>query len=420
MKIVNVHARQILDSRGYPTVEAEVTLEDGVKALGQVPSGTSTGAAEATELRDNNPDKYFGKGVLTAIENVKTHLKEILVGQDAYDQPAIDRIMIEADGTDNKARFGGNAILGCSMAICRATARSQNIELYEYFGKLSGNTHYQLPQPMILIMEGGKHGSWSTDIQEFMIVPKKESFASFAEMLEAGAEVFHTLKKILTEKQYGTGVGYEGAFCPQELKSNEEAFELISQAIEKSGHKLNDQFVFAIDAAASEFYEDGHYVLHSEADIKLTSEEWYQKMKAMIAKFPVWSIEDLFSENDWEYWSKQTAELGAEHQIMGDDLTATNTKLIQKAADQKAINSVLIKLNQIGTITETLEAIKLCDQFGFATIISHRGGETNDSMTADLVVGSSSWQSKFGGPDRGERLAKYNRLLRIEEQLSKT
>lgn len=419
MKITDLYAREILDSKGVPTVEAEVTLENGIKALGGVPSGASTGQAEALELRDGDQNRFFGKGVLKAIENIKGSIKNALLGEDADNQQAIDKIMVDLDGTENKSNLGGNAILGVSMAVCRAAARSQKIPLYEYFGLLTGNTSFLMPQPLVLVLEGGKHGNWSTDCQEYFVIPKKEAFATFRERIRAGAEIFHMLEKILVEKGYSTGVGFEGAFMPKEMKSNEEALELIVEAIEKSGYKTGEQILLGIDAASSEFYQDGKYVLKSEGGISLRREDWLQKIIDWTKKYPLWSMEDMFAEEDWEGWQELTAGAGSSLQIVGDDLLTTNVKRIQKAIELKAVNSVLIKPNQIGTISETIDAIKLSHSAGFTTVISHRGGETNDDMIADLCIGSGSWQSKFGGPDRGERVAKYNRLLRIEEKLGK-
>jgi len=419
MKITNVFAREILDSKGVPTVEAEITLEDGTKALGGVPSGASTGEAEAVELRDGDKRRYAGKGVLKAVENIKGLINKALVGQDAYDQKLIDKIMIDLDGTENKAKLGGNAIVGVSMATCRSAARSQKIPLYDYFGKLTGNTKFEMPQPLILLIEGGKHGNWTSDCQEYFVIPKKEAFPNFKESLRVGVEIFYALLKILTEKDYSIGVGFEGAFMPKEIKSNEEAFMLLIEATEKAGYKMNDQVVLGIDGAASEFYKDEKYTLKSEGNIVLSKEEWMEKIVGWTQKYPIWSLEDMFAEEDWESWINFTSKVGDKLQIVGDDLLTTNVKRIQKGIDLKAVNSVLIKLNQIGTVSETLDAIALADKAGFSTVISHRGGETNDDMIADLCVGTSSWQSKFGGVVRGERVAKYNRLLRIEERLQK-
>lgn len=418
MKITNVFAREILDSKGVPTVEAEISLEDGTKALGGVPSGASTGESEAVELRDGDKGRYAGKGVLKAVENIKGPINNSLVGQDAYDQKLIDKIMIDLDGTENKAKFGGNAIVGVSMAVCRAAARSQKIPLYEYFGKLTGNTKFEMPQPLILLIEGGKHGNWTSDCQEYFVIPKKEAFPDFKESLRVGVEIFYSLLKILTEKDYSIGVGFEGAFMPKEIKSNEEAFMLLTEATEKAGYKMVDQVVLGIDGAASEFYKDEKYTLKSEGNLVLSKEEWMEKVISWTKKYPIWSLEDMFAEEDWESWVKLTSQVGDKLQIVGDDLLTTNVKRIQKGIDLKAVNSVLIKLNQIGTVSETLDAIALADKAGFSTVISHRGGETNDEMIADLCVGTTSRQSKFGGVVRGERVAKYNRLLRIEEKLN--
>ncbi len=418
MKISTITAHEILDSNGKPTLEVEVRLEDGTRALGQVPSGASTGKFEAVELRDGDQTRYFGKGVLGAVENVNTKLNQLLVGQDASDQTNIDRLMIEADGTENKANLGANAMVGTSMAVCRAAARSQKMPLYRYFGQLSGQTQFQLPQPMILIMEGGKHGNWATDIQEFMIVPQRDKFSSFREMLRSGAEIFHTLGELLAEKKYSVGVGFEGAYAPEQLHSNQEAFDLIIQACERAGYKPGEQITLAVDIAASEFYGDNNYQLKSENNRVLTAEEWQQQVISWTNQYPLTSVEDPFNQDDWTDWSALTAQIGNKIQIVGDDLVVTNVKLIQQAIDQRAMNATLIKPNQIGTITETLAAIKLSSEAGFQSVVSHRSGETNDDLIADLVVGTTASQSKFGGPDRGERLAKYNRLLRIERELT--
>ncbi len=417
MKITNVFAREILDSRGQPTVEAEITLDDGVKALGGVPSGASTGKAEAVELRDNDQARFFGKGVLKAVENINTEISQALIGQDVYNQKNLDQIMIDLDGTENKGRLGGNAIIGVSMAACRAAARSQKMPLFNYFGQLSGNTSFVMPQPLILVLEGGKHGAWSTDVQEYFVIPKKEAFETFKERLQVGAEITKALEKILEEKGYAIGVGFEGAFMPKEIQSNEEAFQLMVEASEKAGYKPGEQILLGIDAAASEFFENDQYVLKSEK-VNLTKEQWQEKVLDWTKKYPIWSIEDMFGEDDWETWAAFTAKAGNQLQIVGDDLLTTNPKRIKKAIEEKACNSVLIKVNQIGTISETIEAMKLSHQAGMTTVVSHRSGETNDDLIADLCVGAGSWQSKFGGVVRGERVAKYNRLLRIEEQLS--
>ena len=416
MNIQNIHAREILDSKGHPTVEVDLTLENGITATASVPSGASTGSTEAVELRDGDKARYFGKGVLHAVENVNTELAKIIVGQDVTNQRNLDNLMIAADGTENKGKLGGNAIVAVSMAAARAAAMAQAIPLYKYLGGLVGNTKFELPQPLLLVLEGGKHGNWSTDCQEYFVVPKKERFPTFKEALRAGAEIFHALEKILADKHYATGVGYEGAFCPIEMKSNEEAFQLMIEATEKAGYKMQDEVVLGIDAAASEFFNNGTYTLKSEGDLKLTSRQWTDKVIAWTKKYPIWSLEDVHSESDWDEWTYFTGAIGKDHQIVGDDLLTTNVKHIQTAIEKHAVNSVLIKVNQIGTVSETLDAITLAHKAGYTTVVSHRGGETNDDFIADLVVGTSK-QSKFGGPDRGERLAKYNRLLRIEEEL---
>lgn len=418
-KIKTIHAREILDSKGEPTVEVEVTLEDGTVALAGVPSGASTGATEALELRDGDPQRYGGKGVLKAVDNVNTKIAKVLLGKDASNQRVIDQTMIDLDGTESKSHLGGNAVVAVSMAVCMAAAKSQGKKLYQYFGQLQGNNKFVLPQPQILIMEGGKHGNWATDIQEYMVVPLRTSLKTFAKRLQAAAEIFYATESILLEKGYCAGVGYEGGFCPQELRSNEEVLEIIIQGIDKAGYKPGAEVSLAIDGAATSFFNNGKYILRSEGGLTLKPREWRQKLIEWTKKYPICSIEDGLAEEDWSEWVYLTSQLGDRVQIVGDDLLTTNVKRIRKAIELKAVNSVLIKPNQIGTVTETLEAIKLSDSAGFTTVISHRSGETNDDMIADLVVGTTSWQSKFGGPDRGERLAKYNRLLRIEEELSR-
>jgi len=420
MKIKKIEACEILDSKSHPTVSVQVELEDGTVAISEVPSGASTGAAETLELRDGDPKRYNGKGVLKAVKNVNTKIRGLLIGKDVYNQREIDMMMVDLDGTENKSRLGGNAIVGTSMAVCRSAAKSQKIPLYEYFGQLSGNSKFELTQPQILLLEGGKHGNWSTDCQEYFVIPKREKFPNFAEMLRAGAEIFQALGEILDSKGYATGVGFEGAYMPKEMKSNEEAFELMVQAIEKAGYRLQEEVLLGVDAAASEFYHQGQYVLKSESDLRLISREWTEKIIGWTKKYPIWSMEDMHAEEDWEEWVYFTSQVGDKIQVIGDDLLTTNVKRIKKAIDLKAVNSVIIKPNQIGTVTETLEAIKLADSAGFTTVVSHRGGETNDDMIADLVIGTTSWQSKFGGPDRGERVSKYNRLLWIERELTKT
>lgn len=416
-KITSVTALEILDSNSNPTLQVKVTLDDGTVGIGTVPSGASAGSSEAIEIRDGDEKRYRGKGVLRAVQIVNTQIHDLLVGMECTDQAAIDQAMITADGTDNKSKLGGNVITGTSIAVVRAAAASLQMPLYTYIGKLSGTSTFELPQPQILIMEGGKHGNWATDIQEFMIQPNLEAFPNFSEMLRAGSEIFHALGNILNKKGYDTGVGFEGAYAPVQLKSNSEALDLIIEAITAAGYQPEEEFSLAVDVAASEFYKDGQYILKSEGNISLTAEEWSQELSQWIQEYPLYSIEDPFHEESWEDWSAFTAKHGAHCQIVGDDLVTTNTQRIQKAIDLQSMNAILIKINQIGTITETLAAIKLGREHNMPSVISHRGGETNDDTIADLAVGTTAIQCKFGGPDRGERVAKYNRLLVIENEL---
>lgn len=417
MKIQSIHAREILDSRGIPTISTEIELWSGDKGKGEVPSGASTGTNEVLELRDE--DGHVSK----AVENVNTIISEALKEKDFTSQKEFDDFLIDLDGTTQKSKLGGNTILSCSMAFCRATANSLGLQLYEYFGMIYSDKNYnpkdlRLPRPQILVLEGGKHGDWSTDIQEYMVVPKMDKFNSFADAFKAGTDIFHSIKEILKDKGYSTGVGFEGAYAPKEIQSNKEAFDIIMEGIVKAGYKPGEDFEIAIDAAASEFYKDGKYVLHRENKI-LTSEEWMALQEEWYSEYPMFSIEDPFDQGDWGIWNTFTAKLGDKYQIVGDDLLTTNVLTIQRAIDEKSVNSVLIKLNQIGTVTETLDAIRLTVDNNMTAVISHRSGETNDDMIADLVVGTPAQQSKFGGPDRGERLAKYNRLLEIEEILKR-
>jgi len=416
MRIQNIHAREILDSRGIPTISTEIELWSGDKGKGEVPSGASTGTNEVLELRDE--DGHVSK----AVENVNTTISEALKEKDFTSQKEFDDFLIDLDGTAQKSKLGGNTILSCSMAFCRATANSLGLQLYEYFGMIYSDKAYnqdtlELPRPQILVLEGGKHGDWSTDIQEYMVVPKMDKFNSFADAFKAGTDIFHAIHDILEAKGYSTGVGFEGAYAPKEIQSNKEAFDIIMEGIQKAGFKPGEDFEIAIDAAASEFYKDGKYMLHRENKV-LTSEEWMALQEEWYTQYPIFSVEDIFDQEDWNTWDAFTAKYGSKYQIVGDDLLTTNVLRIQRAIDEKACNSVLIKLNQIGTVTETLDAIRLTIDNNMTAIISHRGGETNDDMIADLVVGTPAQQSKFGGPDRGERLAKYNRLLEIEEKLS--
>ncbi len=419
MKIAKMHAREILDSRGVPTIDIKMTLEDGTTARAAVPSGASTGLSEAFELRDEDPKRYFGKGVLKAVDHINTRIAQAIDGKDFPRQADLDQALISLDGTENKRNLGANAILAVSMAFCRAMAASKQIPLYRYFQELTDSKEIKTPQMAILIMEGGKHGDWATDFQEFMIIPKRDVFPTVEEALRAGAEIFQATHDILDAKGYSATVGFEGAYAPKEIRSNTEAFDIIIEGIQKAGYQPGTQILLGLDAAASEFYAEEQYSLHRENQ-KLRSDEYINWIISWINKYPIWSLEDMLGENDWNGWTALTKQVGNDHQIIGDDLLTTNTTLIQKAIDLKACNSVLIKINQIGTITETLEAIKLADSANFTTMISHRSGETNDDFIADLVMGTSSWQTKFGGPDRGERLAKYNRLLTIEDELKET
>ncbi len=417
MKIQNIHAREILDSRGIPTISTEIELWSGDKGKGEVPSGASTGTNEVLELRDE--DGHVSK----AVENVNTVIAEALKEKDFTSQKEFDDFLIDLDGTTQKSKLGGNTILSCSMAFCRATANSLGLQLYEYFGMIYSDKAYnpislRLPRPLILVLEGGKHGDWSTDIQEYMVAPKSERFENFSEEFKAGTKIFHAIHDVLEAKGYSTGVGFEGAYAPKEIQSNKEAFDIIMEGITKAGFKPNEDFEIAIDAAASEFYKDGKYMLHRENKV-LTSEEWMALQEEWYSQYPIFSVEDIFDQEDWNAWATFTQKNGSKYQVVGDDLLTTNVLRIQKAIDEKACNAVLIKLNQIGTVTETLDAIRLTIDNGMKAIISHRGGETNDDMIADLVVGTPAQECKFGGPDRGERLAKYNRLLEIEEILKR-
>ena len=406
MKITNVIGREVLDSRGNPTVEVDVILENGIKGRAIVPSGASTGVREALELRDNDNTRYNGKGVLKAVSNVNNELKNLVVGMDALDQKAIDYKMIEADGTENKSKFGANAILGVSMAVLKAAALSVNKPLYEYVG--DGK---ELPRPMMNILNGGAHADNNLDFQEFMIVPNRDTIK---ERVRVGAEVFHALKKVLNEKGYFTGVGDEGGFAPN-LSSNKEGFDLIIEAINKAGYTPGIDVSIAIDVAASEFYKDGKYSIDNK---DLTTDELINFYEELINSYPIISIEDPVDENDWEGFSKITAKLGNKIQLVGDDLFVTNKKCLQMGIDKKAGNAILLKLNQIGTVTETIETINLAKENGYKTVISHRSGETEDTTIADLAVGLSLGQIKTGSMSRTDRICKYNQLMRIEEEIN--
>jgi enolase len=404
-----VFAREILDSRGNPTVEVDVVLEDGVMGRAAVPSGASTGTREAVELRDGG-DRYLGKGVLDAVENVNEVIAPELIGMDVRSQIEIDRLMIELDGTENKGKLGANAILGVSMAVAKAAADATGTYLYNYIGGMKANT---LPVPMMNILNGGEHADNNVDLQEFMIMPV--GAASFREALRMGAEVYHNLKKVLQNKGLGTGVGDEGGFAP-DLGSNEEALQVIVEAIKSAGYEPGDDFYIALDPAASEFYEDGKYVLAGEG-VEKTSEEMIDFYEELVEKYPIISIEDGLAEGDWDGFAKMTERLGDRIQIVGDDLYVTNSNILERGIKEKSSNSILIKVNQIGTLTETLETIEKATKAGFTSVVSHRSGETEDVTISELVVAMNTGQIKTGAPARSERVAKYNQLLRIEESL---
>jgi enolase len=408
-----VLARQILDSRGNPTLEAEVLTEDGLVGRAAVPSGASTGEHEAVELRDGDKKSYMGKGVLKAVNHVNTTIQDALVGQSVFEQTSIDELLLDLDGTENKANLGANAILGVSMAVCRAAANTTGLPLWRYMGGVNAKT---LPVPMMNIINGGSHADNNVDLQEFMIVPVGAE--QFSDALRMGAEIFHTLKKVLSEKGLNTSVGDEGGFAPN-LKSNEEAVEVILQAIEKAGFKPQDDVLLALDPASSEFYntETGLYEFKWSDGSKRTSDEMVDYWSEWIDKYPIISIEDGMQEDDWEGWMTLTDTLGERVQLVGDDLFVTNTDRLARGIEEGVGNSILIKVNQIGTITETLDAIELAHKNAFTTVISHRSGETEDTTIADLAVAVNSGQIKTGSLSRTDRMAKYNQLLRIEEQL---
>jgi len=410
-KIDMVFAREILDSRGNPTIEVEVGLSDGGWGQAAVPSGASTGEFEALELRDGDPKRYFGKGVLTAVENVNNTIGPAITGMDPFDQSLIDNTMIELDGTPNKAKLGANALLGVSLAVARAASDSLGIPLYRYIGGL--NVH-RLPMPMMNIVNGGKHAGNNLDLQEFMIVPKGGE--SFREALRIGAEVFHSLARTLSERDLTTGVGDEGGFAP-DLKSNEQGIEVILEGIENAGYRPGEDVVLALDAAASSFYKDGMYIFGKSDRSERDSSMMIDFYADLVDRYPIVSIEDGLDENDWENWKALTQRLGDRVQLVGDDLYVTNPERIARGIKERSSNAVLIKLNQIGTLTETLQAIEMTHRVGWRTIISHRSGETEDSFIADLSVAAGSGQIKTGSLSRSERICKYNRLLRIEEEL---
>jgi len=410
--IKDIKAREILDSRGNPTIEADVYLECGVVGRAAVPSGASTGSREAIELRDNDKQRYAGKGVLKAVANVNGEIRQALLGHDAAHQTHIDQRMIELDGTPNKARLGANAILSVSMACAKAVAIEKGVSLFRYLGNAE---KYTMPVPMMNIINGGSHADNSVDLQEFMIMPVGAS--SIAEAIRYGAEVFHALKKVLASRGMNTAVGDEGGFAP-DLPSNESAIEVILEAIDKAGYKAGSDIFIGIDAASSEFYKDGRYVLASE-NKSLSADEFIDVLASWVDKYPILSIEDGMDENDWDGWKKLTQRLGDKIQLVGDDLFVTNAKTLQEGIDNGVANSILIKVNQIGTLTETLNAINLAKKAGYTTVISHRSGETEDATIADLAVATQAGQIKTGSMSRSDRVAKYNQLIRIEEELGK-
>jgi enolase len=415
-EIVSIHAREILDSRGNPTVEADVVLDGGAKGRAAVPSGASTGEHEAVELRDGDKDHYLGKGVLNAVENVESILGPELTGMDASNQRLIDATMISIDGTENKSKLGANAILAVSMACARASAEALKLPLYRYLG---GVNACLLPTPMMNILNGGSHADSNVDFQEFMVMPTGAE--TFSDALRWGAEVFHTLKGVLKKKGYNTAVGDEGGFAPS-LKSNDEALDLILEAIHLAGYSAGEDISIALDPASSEFYnkETGKYIFKKSDKRELSSEEMSAFWENWVNKYPIISIEDGLAEDDWTGWRHLTQILGDKIQLVGDDLFVTNTQRLQQGIEQKVANSILIKVNQIGTVTETLEAIELARRFGYTSIISHRSGETEDTFIADLAVGTGAGQIKTGSASRTDRIAKYNQLLRIEEELGQS
>lgn len=408
--IVDIVGREILDSRGNPTVECDVLLESGVMGRAAVPSGASTGSREAIELRDGDKSRYLGKGVLRACENINTEISEAVMGLDASEQAFLDRTMIDLDGTDNKSRMGANAMLAVSMAVAKAAAEEAGLPLYRYFG---GSGAMQMPVPMMNVINGGAHADNNLDIQEFMIIPV--GAPSFREAMRYGAEVFHTLKKILHDKGLTTAVGDEGGFAPS-VKSHEEAIQLILQAIEKAGYEPGTQIALGLDCAASEFYKDGLYQLDGEG-LKLSADDFTNLLSTWSDKYPIISIEDGMHEGDWKGWATLTKALGKKVQLVGDDLFVTNTKILRQGIDEGIANSILIKINQIGTLTETFAAIEMAKRAGYTAVISHRSGETEDSTIADIAVGTNALQIKTGSMSRSDRMVKYNQLLRIEEDL---
>ncbi len=413
--IEDVIAREVLDSRGNPTVEVEILLEDGSQGRAIVPSGASTGVHEAVELRDGDAERYLGKGTLQAVKNVNEIIADEILGWDVTDQTGLDRLLIELDGTENKGKLGANAILGVSMAAARAAAESHDLPLFQYLGGINGKT---LPTPMMNILNGGSHADNTVDIQEFMIMPV--GAPSFREALRMGAEIFHNLKKILKGKGLNTAVGDEGGYAP-DLATNEEAIQVIIEAIEKAGYEPGKDIRIALDAAASEFYDADEKLYKMEGEgVSRTAEEMVEYYKMLCDKYPIISIEDGLAEDDWDGWKLMTRELGGRIQIVGDDLFVTNTKRLAKGIEEGAGNAILIKVNQIGTLTETFDAIEMAKRAGYTAVVSHRSGETEDTTIADIVVGLNAGQIKTGSASRTDRIAKYNQLLRIEETLGES
>ena len=411
--IVDIIGREIIDSRGNPTVECDVLLESGVMGRAAVPSGASTGSREAIELRDNDAKRYGGKGVLKAVENINTEISEAVLGLDATEQAYVDRTLIELDGTDNKANLGANAMLAVSMAVARAAAEESGLPLYRYFG---GSGQMSLPVPMMNVINGGAHANNNLDLQEFMIIPL--GAPTFREALRYGAETFHALKKLINDAGMPTSVGDEGGFAPS-VDSHEAALKLIVQAIEKAGYRPGEDIALGLDCASSEFYKDGKYNLAGEKKV-LTAAEFTKLLSDWVAKYPIISIEDGMAENDWDGWKHLTERLGDKVQLVGDDLFVTNTKILREGIDKGIANSILIKVNQIGTLTETFSAIELAKTHAYTAVVSHRSGETEDTTIADIAVATNALQIKTGSMSRSDRISKYNQLLRIEEDLGET
>ncbi|MEM7358728.1 MAG: phosphopyruvate hydratase [Pseudomonadota bacterium] len=411
--IRSIIAREILDSRGNPTVEADVSLADGSFGRAVAPSGASTGSLEALELRDGDKNRYLGKGVQTAVANVNTVIAEALAGKDALDQRAVDQVMLDLDGTENKTRLGANAILAVSLAVSKAAAASKGVPLYQHYAELFGNAAYSMPVPQMNIINGGEHADNSIDFQEFMILPT--GLPTFSEALRAGAEVFHALKKVLHDRGLSTAVGDEGGFAPN-LESNEAAVEILMQAIAAAGYEPGKDILIGLDVASTEFYENGMYTLDAEGK-SLNSKEFAEYLEAWVRKYPIITIEDGMAEDDWDGWSDLTARVGNDVQLTGDDLFVTNTRILQRGIEQGVANSILIKFNQIGSLSETFDAIQMAHDAGYKATISHRSGETEDTTIADLAVATAAGQIKTGSLCRSDRVAKYNQLLRIEQEL---